>query len=320
MTATPQPRDLKLRACMNSFKWDDEEVELHSQAVRQIAETYSRNVRRVYSLVLFPPSAINIAITVQRVVDRVEHQNPTLPREQCAELAKTEINRQISRASAILEKGGEDAKRLFNIQQETSFALLSKLNPEFYDGPEAWMASQIIATWTAFEALAEDLWVAALNLKPAILAKLKGKKSSRPKDTDDPKRIRLDSIFRYDFDIAHKMGTIFLEENRYAFDSLKGIREAYKDAFSEDADAVLKLIDSKSLDAMSLVRNNLVHNGGIIDERTRRQSSDLPTPLSGLSVGEPILLDGEIVSVLNGPVIENGRDLLVAVDSWLAAH
>src|ERR1700689_5546256 len=65
MTGTPQPRDLKLRACMKAFKWDEEFVELSADEVRPVAEAYSRNVRRVYSLVLFPPAAVNMAITIQ---------------------------------------------------------------------------------------------------------------------------------------------------------------------------------------------------------------------------------------------------------------
>jgi hypothetical protein len=318
--AAARERDLKLRACLKAFKWDDETLELKTDEVRRVAETYGRNVRRVYSLVLFPPSAVYVAITIQRVVDRIEFNNPKMPRKERNDLVQVETRRLIANQTAILEKGDDEARRVFEVQQNTAFGILSGLNPEFHDGPDAWMASQIIATWTAFEAMAEDLWEAALNLKPTILAKLKGRKSSRPKDADDPKRIRLESVFKYDFDIAHRMGTIFLEENRYAFDTLGGIREAYKDAFSVDSDSILSLIDSKSLDAISLVRNNLVHSGGVMDQRTHRRSDDLPAQLRGLAVGQPILLDGEIVSALNGSVIENGRDLLAAVDSWLAAR
>jgi hypothetical protein len=321
MTGTPKQRDLKLRTCVNSIKFDGEQIELKTDALRHVVDTYSRNVRRVFNLILFPSAAVNIAMTTQRVIDRIEHQNPGKSADERASLATVAVNQELANVRAVLDRGDAKSKRLFETQQDMAFLMLSKQNPDLYDGPEAWMASQVIATWTAFEAMAEDLWEAALNLKPKSLAKLKGRNASQPlKDGDDPKRIRLDSIFKYDFDIGHRMGTIFLEENRYSFDTLSGIREAYKHAFSEDGESVLKLLNSKSLDAISLVRNNLVHNGGVVDKQIRSRSSDLPPQLRALSVGEPILLDGEIVSALNRPVIDNGGDLLVAVDSWLATH
>jgi hypothetical protein len=313
-------RDLKLRACLDAFSSSDKVINFETDEVRNVAEAYGRNVRRVYSLALFPPMAISLAIAIQRVVDKVQHEHPSAASQERAELVKTGVAQQHDYMAAIFEKGGPDADGLMNSQQTIAFNLLSNVGPEFNDGPEAWIASQLIATWTAYEAMAGDLWEAALNLKPKLLAKLKGRKPAKAKDTDDPKRIKLDSIFKYDFDIAHRMGTIFLEENRYAFDTLRGIRDAYKDAFSEDGERVLKLINDKTLDAISLVRNNLVHNGGVIDEKLHSRSDFLPSQINGMTIGQTILLDGEIVSALNGPTIENGADLLLAVDSWLVAH
>jgi hypothetical protein len=320
MAKDQRERDLKLLACVDSFDWQGRDLSLRIDSLSHVTDTNARNVRRVASLTLFPPSSIYIAITIQRVVDRVEHENPKMPRQQRSVLVQKIVRQEMDQQRAIFERGDDDAKKLMKVQQETAFAIIQNIQPDFYDGPEAWMASQIIATWTAFESTAEDLWETALNLKPKILARLAGRKASRAHGTDDPKRIRLDSVYKYDFDIAKRMGTIFLEENRYAFDRLSGIREAYKDAFSIDGDEIMKIVDDKALDAISLVRNNLVHNGGVVDEQIVRRSSDLPPSLRALSVGEQILLDGEIVGSLIKPSILKGHDLIVAVDSWLSSH
>jgi hypothetical protein len=63
----------------------------------------------------------------------------------------------------------------------------------------------------------------------------------------------------------------------------------------------------------------LVHNGGIIDAAYAKRASILPPEATG-EVGSPILIDGELVAKINGPMIKAGHDLVVAVDNWLASH
>jgi hypothetical protein len=313
-------RDLKLRDCLNSFTGHGELPELKTEALRPVGAAYDRNIRRVYALVLFAPAAIWIAITVQRHTDQIEHQFPKKDNRTRVALIDQAMKTEIAQHTAIFARGGKEANELLDQQHKVSFQMLSSQSPEFNDGPEAWMASQIIATWTAFESMAEDLWEAALNIKPKTLATLAGRNQSiKAKPGDEPKRIKLDWLYRYDFNLSQHMGTIFLEDNRYQFDRLDGIRQAYTDAFSVDSESIIEIINGKSLDASSLIRNNLVHNGGIIDSEYLRRSSVLPIEARG-SLGAPILIDGELVANINGPVIKAGHDLVVAVDDWLASH
>jgi hypothetical protein len=229
------------------------------------------------------------------------------------------MKKELERTGRILDRGGAKAKQLIDMQQTAAFGILSQIQPEFYDGPEAWMASQIVATWTAFEAMTEDLWEAALNAKPLTLARLAGRGKSALKSGDDIKKIQLNWLQKYRYNLSRRMGTVFLEENRYSFDTLKGIREAYTDAFSDDFDTIETIMSDKSLDALSLVRNNLVHNGGIIDQKYLKRAADLPPEALGKQ-GSPIRMDGELVVKLIGPVMRHGHNLVIAVDDWLAAH
>jgi hypothetical protein len=305
---------------MNAFTGQGELPALKTETLRAVGAAYERNIRRVYSLVLFAPAAIWMAITVQRHTDKIEHKYPQKDKRTRIALIDQAVKKELDLHSEILRKGGKEADVLFEQQHKVSFHILSSQSGDFSDGPEAWMASQIIATWTAFESMAEDLWEAALNTKPKILARLSGRNQSRAaKSGDDPKKIRLDWLYQHDFNLANHMGTIFLEEKRYSFDNLDGIRDAYTDAFSVDGEAVAKLISNNSLDASSLIRNNLVHNGGIIDGKYLKRASVLPPEALG-PLGAPILMDGELVAEINGPVIRTGHALIVAVDDWLASH
>jgi hypothetical protein len=119
--------------------------------------------------------------------------------------------------------------------------------------------------------------------------------------------------------LSNSMGTVFVQDRRYSFDRLDGIRDAYLDAFSVDHDAIRTIVLDKTLDAISGVRNNLIHNGGIIDSQYLRRSRDLPSSASG-ELGTPILIDGDLVTELIKPVIKHGCDLIAAVDDWLISH
>jgi hypothetical protein len=305
---------------MNAFTGHGELPELKTEALRSVGEAYQRNIRRVYALVLFAPAAIWTAITVQRHTDDIEHRFPRKDERTRVALIDQAIKKEITEHTGIIANGGKDAEALLDHQHKVSFHMLSSQSPDFDDGPEAWMASQIIATWTAFEAMAGDLWEAALNAKPAILARLDGRSpSAKSKPGDDPRRIKLDHLYRYNFDLSNRMGSIFVEEKRYSFDRLDGIREAYVDAFSVDGNEIKKIIAEQILEVSSLIRNNLVHNGGVIDAAYLKRKAILPPEAIG-TLGSPILIDGELVAKINGPMIKVGHDLVVAVDNWLASH
>jgi hypothetical protein len=125
----------------------------------------------------------------------------------------------------------------------------------------------------------------------------------------------LDEISKHKFNVANKMGTIL--RARFEFSSLDGIREAYASAFDKESVEIDRALTNKSLDALSAVRNVIVHRDAQADqeyiEKTKFLSS-LPTA----TVGKHLLLDGEIVVRLLKPAITAANQLLIAVDNWLA--
>jgi hypothetical protein len=201
------------------------------------------------------------------------------------------------------------------------------------------ISAQIIGAWTAFEALAGDLWEVALNLHPRKLASLVGKSkriaqtAGRDKWSDDDDESedgetspdkqgdekvvplkRIHDITFGTFNLEQRMGTLL--KKRFKFTSLHGIRKAYSSAFAERKDLIDKALSRKSLDAISLVRNLLVHKGGRADDAYLREAKGVPgTP--ELTAGQEIKLTGGVSHALINPAILAGVDLLKAVDEWV---
>jgi hypothetical protein len=229
---------------------------------------------------------------------------------------KDEIQRRIdahaSEREQTLRAGGAPAKAL--VQSELVFgftAMNDFLRGELRGAGEAWLAAQITGTWTAFEAMAEELWVAAINHHPKILAEI-GKKGSA-----EDKKIDLSWLHRYGYNLSNKMGEVL--RKKYSFDKIVEMKEAYETAFSEDAQAILDIVTNRSLDALALTRHVIVHNGGIIDDAFLKRKSDLPPNILAAN-GEPLPLDGNITSDLIAPVMQLGWNLIYEVDQWIIRH
>jgi hypothetical protein len=160
--------------------------------------------------------------------------------------------------------------------------------------------------------MAEGLWESTLNACPRGLVELTG---NRKPTEEDKRTVRLSSLQKYDYDLSHHMGTLLRE--RYHFDRLEGMRLAYAEAFPAQATEVHQPLANRALDTLVLVRNLIVHNGGIIDDAYLRRKSDLPQKLV-CKLGSEIELDGEVVAQIIRPVIEAGQSLLQAVDQWIS--
>jgi hypothetical protein len=196
-------------------------------------------------------------------------------------------------------------------------------------GIETIFSSQMIATWTAIEVLAADLWEAALNSHPAILADLSGSpKRIKPgfeggtpdrSDEGGNREVRLTEIRRVtrgQYDLSDKMGTLLIE--KFDFSRLSGIRSAYSTAFSKNSANVDAALRSAALDAASIVRNLLVHRAGVADEEyvDRAKGAGLPK----LATGDRFPLNGNTSAKIIREALDAAVGLIKAVDGWLKTH
>jgi hypothetical protein len=310
--------DFKLEACLRTFEGIPDAPEPAVQAIKGVRDAFDRNSRRINELILFPFAVVAFTAHAQRVAVEADRITKGVdPARRRAEAQKL-MNKEIIRRARLFSSGGEKAEAAKKVEETIAVLGIQNIARDVPAGTEAWLSSMIVGTWTAIESMAEDFWEAALNASPRGLAELKGRRSkgqrvssrgSSPisgedERTDQKKQVGLQWLQKYGYDASKKMGTI--QKERYQFDSLSGIRSAYSEAFFEDYKEIDSAINDRQLDALSVVRNNIVHNGGIIGHQYLKRRSILPPHAVG-NVGDPIPIDGEFVSSLIRPAILNGR-------------
>lgn len=130
----------------------------------------------------------------------------------------------------------------------------------------------------------------------------------------------LERVARGRYDLSHLMGTLL--RKKFRFDSLSSIREAYSVAFSEKLKRRPRHIDDclsdDSLDAVSLLRNLLVHKAGVADDTFIKASRSI-TRVPQLKLGEKWQASSQTVEMVIAPAIEKISDLIQAVDDWIKA-
>lgn len=298
--------------------------------LQPVAAAYSENVRRLQHQVNLPAYAAAFALRFEhhRCLAIQEVKGSLVPVEH-TDTDRAAINQKFSQI--LNESNRELNKRIRQagddwlsptVLQELSEGLhvlnqLAATMGAMRIGAPEMLASYITAMWTIFETLAGDLWEAAINGHPSGLSGLHGKKIHSSGAQTEEKTIPLSQIERYGYDLTSNMGTILRE--KFNFNSLNGIREAYSMAFHKDTSKVDASLSDKSLDALSVVRNLITHKRAIVDQRYSERAKDLPLAPKG-QIGERILLDGEIMTALVSAGLDRCNDLIFAVDDWLQRH
>jgi hypothetical protein len=176
-----------------------------------------------------------------------------------------------------------------------------------------------------------------LNGSPKRIAKLSAKGSKQqgeePETDDEGEVLNLDlkefaladvrRLTDQSYDLSKCLGKLL--RTRFKFISLKGIRKAYSVAFSEKirarptgTKAIDAALSDKSLDALSVVRNVIVHSGGTADQCYETDCKGVPLAPQ-LKRGEKLELDGELCVAILDQTMDCCKNLLTAVDDWLVA-
>ena len=325
--------DFKLRSCLDyaHHSW-----KLHrtakSKDIQQTADFFRGRCARLRSLMQLPAQVGNVSIKmrdtyIRSVFDVTGGFNTeTLTPEQ---IEKIEI-----RSNEIFAQMADESLRLKQTsdwEAHVHTMLIDGLVPVETMGIDsvsigalqASMMSYVTTGWTIIETMAADLWEASLNSHPSGLANLSGSPKRlrggqptkpNPSNMKESKTIPLDAVSMHGFDVSKKMGTIL--RARFEFASLDGTREAYASAFSKDSAQIDRALTDKSLDALSAVRNVIVHRDANADGEYVKKTEFL-NALPKATAGQHLLLDGEIVVRLLKPAISAANQLLVAVDDWL---
>lgn len=344
MSNSSTPRELNWHQMVAYALLSEPASALRHPELQRIANNYHRNIGRIRSMILLPSAVGRFSRQIQRCYDLAE-LSLTKKLENTGRFHKHPRHSEFAQQAVNLYHAVEDERREILARSnaaelwreeinEGTVTVLALAAPEnaAHSGLEAMISSSILACWTAFETMAGDLWESALNIHPAGLAELKGKRkrmlSSKDDesvpapvdgqdDTETLRTIPLAQVLRHQFDIKEKMGTVL--RTRIRFDHLAGIREAYSLAFHKNFDGVQKALVDESIDALNAVRNLIVHRNGIVDATYDKKAKYLKLPKADL--GHPITLEARsvVVDLLVPPTLRS-CDLLKAVDDWVSAN
>jgi hypothetical protein len=290
-----QHADFKFGGVANLAREYDS-IRLTSGATEKPATTFARNMDRVLVLGKLPEFLIfqsewSRGLTPHGDIDRHEAKDPPkVPGP--------------PRVYHIEHNVHFDPEQFFKIipSRGTSLAV------------EGLLSSMLLGTWTAFEALAGDLWESAVNAHPdcVIPADPPGRKALRLGKRPQSKSIELWDVRDHGYDLRGKVGTVL--KGTANFTNLAAMQEEYRSAFRNTR--VNKVLAHESIESLQLLRNNFVHKGGLADAEFVDRAKDHPD-LHGFRENEPIPLDGEFVERMISPVIRCSLALIRVVDRWV---
>lgn len=330
---------LKLQRLLH-FAMDDTNVPSVGESLKTVMTAYGDNIHRLRSIVILTIFNIHFGAALERSIALAELEvngkvdlevassaRPQKIIDRSAQLFNEATKLEVERSKKDLAAYDKEVKfRAFDAFTRWVMISLSPA-PQVTRGLDAMFSSLLLGTWTAFEAMAADAWEQAVNAHPKTLSELKGNWKQRFRRAAstlsavqaspelavlESKQVPLGLLQKYQYDLRSAMGSLL--RPRFSFDRLDGIREAYGSAFPETP-RLDKALSDESLDALSALRNLLVHRAGIVDSEYLRKAKSLKLPQATL--GMPVTLDGDVVMNLIGPAINASNELLSSVDEWL---
>jgi hypothetical protein len=333
-------REYKLDSLQLAQPFQSTNSEIKTEKLLKVVTSYAENIDRVANLAVMPAGlflwgsahGIHHAITYRQLIGTDFEFGAEIPDDKSPEFD----SRVQTGLANSLKRIAHDKAMTYWVHAESNRgvqALQRHIEKPLTSAMDALFAAVLIGTWSSFEVLMEDLWVAALNACPNPLAGLYGAPNriaamaegqrkgvkldvNKKRSTDQDKKIDIGTLFEFlgnGKQIGDCLGDIL--KSRYDFSSLNGARDAYSATFWIESDELDKVLSNPNIDALSRVRNVLVHSQGIAD--TDYVTGIVGTSAPSLLVGEKLELDGSAVASLANPVVTLAGDLINAVDTWI---
>jgi hypothetical protein len=174
-------------------------------------------------------------------------------------------------------------------------------------------ASIVTSSWTAFECLAADAWVQAVNHSSDLRKKVNASSQVKKRGEDSDgleNKLEIDPVADY--------GGSLIESKRVSFQTLRNIKAFYGVILDKKSkDRIFKDTANGYVSALSEVRNVLTHKAGIVDSQFTQRVSNFPE-LSAFKQGESLLLNGEIVKKLRAASAQTASAILATVDEIIS--
>jgi hypothetical protein len=310
--------DYKYRAIawtpLRDRRWDLKAF--RSECLRPIALAFLTNLTRTSRFALMPALLALQARRSQLWTDYIDQKlgrpiNPeskeysgSLSKEE-AELASPLIERCMSLSDSevreLIEDIGikyiEHSLQVDKDMQQSMMAVLSTI---------------VLESWTAFESLASDLWVTAVDQGPKDVRNrlMLSKNWLTPDDQITPEKIH---EIEYD---ARQLGSFLREVGKVSFQKLDYIRRFYSAALGKETEQLFEKTGEGYIFALSGFRNALVHNAGRADKRFVKAVARFEE-FRSIKPKDILVLDGEVVRKLHNSAILLGLKLIQFVDNVL---
>lgn len=268
----------------------------------KVAMTFFENLRRSNALLALPTLMFGF-LQVEHEFQRIEHE--VLTRNWGGTLTQYIDDLQKARESLRVSQ-------LPDMYQKTKKRFEEALNNPTY-GPtlrastEVLRSSAVISAWSAFEFLATDLWVSAVDDGPQRLAQSAFSNLEENGSDISSKQISVGLAARHGFDLRNCLGSIL--KPKFEFSNLEGLRKAYK-IFGKDPQLEEEL-RSPTLIRLEAARHVLVHRAGRVDEEYRRKAH------SEVAVGEMLVFSDLEVDEFFNTVTRVGIFLIAFVHDWV---
>lgn len=303
---------------------------LNTEIVRSLAEGFNNNTLRIQKISLFPAILSRCIVVAFRATTKANIEVADVPFiDQDVLIDKGLGDAWMQRYKELSKEEREltdDADHLY--QGARYFADILCEAPGEWVGctaVESMFESAILQAWTAFEVLAGDLWVAAIDARPKELGERAMKSSPDLRgDKAASKGISENVIELMDYNIT-SIGMAFKKNKKFNWNRLGGIREGYTKVFGRAFDkAVFEPFDNKLFAAES-IRNVLLHSGGKVDLDFKKRMADRPDAFAHLDCTSSVKLDdrlvfkgGDVLSILTS-LVACGSTMLEQVDKHLSS-
>lgn len=324
------PKDHRFSQCAQ-FGDDYEVLSCKTPQLEPITRAFIRNMNRVRGIGMLPLNLtaiaiINEAARIEAVINKkLPLHDPRISHPEHPSFDEALFSGVDTERKRLLEQwmqawGGTQAfgQRATMAGMYGMNAIIDGNEEQSWDAVQATMAAMLIGLWTAFEALAQDTWITAVNSRPSPLAdNVMSVPDAALKTGNTAKSVSYAHFIGSTYDFSRTMGSLLFAERKVDFQSLKTIRAAYKVAFAGELEAIFEEYET-DLYRLETMRNLFVHKGGLVDRKFIGRMGNEPYMKD--TEGRSLVVNGEYVAAKANAISACSTKLIQAVDKWLSEH
>jgi hypothetical protein len=258
-------------------------------AIRGVADAFTGNVRQTASLcglvqgLYFWGSMVGMhrAIAWESVMGR-KYDPEALPDENDSKRIFKVSHDMTAKALATYKSHGDHEERIWRESNDNIKELQSNSDKWLTDGIRSILSGIVVGSWTTFESLAADLWVAAVNCRPRLgllaldaVADENETGLAAYKKMSKALTITAQLLADNDYNLKGKMGDVCRRE--FDFSKRGSARNAWLKVFRGHQDKLKQIFLDDDLQRLAESRHAIVHANGRVRSEVLEEVPSLGT-------------------------------------------